>query len=240
MTPQASEAEPFLGVLMLDTAFQRPPGDVAASESYPFPTRIARVAGADVPQIVAAAGPPRSIVDAFIREARLLETAGAFGLITSCGFMIHAQAELSAAVRIPVATSALVLGPSLLPMIGRGRLGVLTADADALDDRALAAAGLPPQRVAIQGLEHERLWRDAILAPKNRQPNQFDVAAVQEIAVRNAQALKAQTPQISAILLECGNLPPYASAIKTATGLPVWSVLDAAHLLYRAAFPARF
>ena len=42
--------------------------------------------------------------------------------------------------------------------------------------------------------------------------------------------LVAQHPEITVIVLECGNLPPYADAISAATGRPVQSILDGVRL----------
>ena len=41
-----------LGILMLDTAFPRVPGDVGCAETFTFPVRYARVAGATVDEVV--------------------------------------------------------------------------------------------------------------------------------------------------------------------------------------------
>ena len=39
-----------------------------------------------------------------------------------------------------------------------------------------------------------------------------------------ARRLIAQHPEIEAFVLECTNMPPYASAIREATGLPVYDI----------------
>lgn len=230
----------FLGVLMLDTAFKLPPGDVGAEESYDIPVRILRVPRAEALDVVRAGAPLERIVDGFITAARQLEAEGAFGLITSCGFLVRAQAQIAAAVRIPVIASALTLGPLARAASGGARLGVMTADARALDEQAIIAAGLSPREVVIEGLENEPIWRRTILAPKARQSTEFDQEELAAVIVARARRLQKAAPDLGAVLLECANLPPYAAEIRDATGLPVWNILDAAALLYRGSFPTRF
>ena len=56
----------------------------------------------------------------FIEAGRELVAQGADGLTTNCGFLSLFQAELAAAVQVPVATSSLMQAPliqRLLPMI---------------------------------------------------------------------------------------------------------------------------
>lgn len=220
----------FLGVLMLDTGFPRIVGDVGNAASYPVPVRLKTVPGADVTEVVRAAGPSPEIVAAFVDAAMALERAGATGLITSCGFMVEAQVRMAAAVAIPVVTSALCLGPILAAMYG-GRIGVLTANSTALTPAMLRAAGMAPDQVAVAGMEGDAHWRDLILQSKFDQSREIDPPRIAAEAVRQATRLQDAHPDLTAILLECGNLPPYADEIRRATGLPVWSILDAARLI---------
>ena len=50
--------------------------------------------------------------------------------------------------------------------------------------------------------------------------------------------MSARVPDLGGFLLECGNLPPYADAIRAATGRPVFGILDAASLLWQGRLPA--
>lgn len=223
---------------MLDTAFPRIPGDVGHPDSYPFPVRFEVVAGADVPAIVRPGPPPAALIDAFVVAAQRLTAAGACGLVTSCGFLVHAQNALAEAVRVPVIASALLLGPELTAMTGQRPLGILTADGRALDAAALAAAGLAPSQVAIAGLEGEAAWRRLILETKAAQSTVIDTGEIETIARRATAGLIAASPEIGAILLECGNLPPYAGAIARVSGRPVFSILDAAQRLWSRTQPS--
>lgn len=224
----------FIGVLMLDTAFPRITGDVGNPASYPMPVRLHVVAGADVPRIVRGAAPDPALVEGFIAGARVLEAAGAVGIVTSCGFLVHVQAALAASVRVPVMASALSLGPMIRVISGGRRLGVLTADASALNAEALAVAGLAAADVSVAGLEDAPVWQQLILASKAEQAQQLNPTEIGDLAVARALALQTAHPDLGAILLECGNLPPYAARIRAATGLPVWHILDAARLIWEA------
>ena len=42
--------------------------------------------------------------------------------------------------------------------------------------------------------------------------------------VAAAQRLIARHPEVAAIVLECTNMPPYADAVRAATGLPVHDI----------------
>lgn len=226
---------PFLGVLALDTAFPRILGDAGNAASYAMPVRLKVVAGADVPKIVRDAPPPEPLVLGFLAAARDLEREGAVGLVTTCGFLVRVQARLAGAVSIPVLASALSLAPVVLALHGGRRLGVLTADAAALGSDALAAAGLPAERAVVVGLEDLPVWRRTILATKDAQARDLDSAGLERAVAAKARALLAEAPDIGAILLECGNLPPYAGVIAAAAGRPVYSILDGAALLWSAA-----
>ena len=101
-----------VGILMLDTRFPRIPGDMGHAATFPFPVRYHRVPGAS-PDLVVRRG-AAGLLPAFVEGARQLEREGVGAVTTNCGFLVKYQAELAAAVRVPVLTSSLLLVPLVL------------------------------------------------------------------------------------------------------------------------------
>lgn len=226
-----------LGILSLDTAFPRIPGDAGNVDSYRIETIIEVVPGAESVRVVSDADLPEALLEGFEAAARRLEDRGAVAIVSTCGFLVTAQARIATAVRVPVLVSGLSLYP-LVRAARPGRIGILTASAKALGHRALAAAGIDRTGIAIAGLEDVPAFADVILVRRADQPDQIDRDAIEAAVVAKALALQAAHGDLAAILLECGNLPPYASAIRAATGLPVFHIVDAAHLLVTALHPS--
>ena len=224
-----ADASPFLGILSLDTRFERVVGDAGNPESYAHPARLRVVRGADAPLLVRDALAPE-LAARFVRAARDLEAEGAGALVSTCGFLVSAQAEVAAAVRVPVMLSALSLVP-WLRAVRPGRIGVLTASAAALGPGALAAAGADAREVAVGGMEGVEAFARTFLAPKAEQPPRLDRAAMERAVAARAAALVREAPDVASILLECGNLPPYRDAIRAAAGRPVFDLVAAAPLL---------
>lgn len=224
--PQAG----FLGVVMLDTRFPRPPGDIGHPASFGVPVRRRVVAGAFPRKVVASAAALRAagLQRPFVEAMQELEREGARALTTSCGFLVLLQAELQAAVRVPVVSSSLLLLPGLLQK--EEQVGVLTISAEHLGEEHLRAAGVPAGRlrdVPVQGMDPAGAFAAAILG---NQPT-LDLAAAQADVVAAARALRERAPALHTVVLECTNMPPYAEAIVAATGWQVRSLLDAAPLL---------
>ena len=219
-----------LGVLSLDTAFPRIHGDVGNPDSYPFDVMIEVVRGADSPLIVRDGAPDAEMLDLFKAAAVNLESKGAAVIVSTCGFLVTAQSQIAASVKVPVMLSALSLYP-LVRASCPGRIGVLTASRSALGAKALAAAGIARADVAIAGMEEEPAFANVILVTRDAQPKTLDRSAIENAAVRKALTLQKDHADLSALILECGNLPPYADAIRKATGLPVFHLIDAARML---------
>jgi hypothetical protein len=212
-------------VLMLDTRFPRPPGDIGHPASFGLPVRQSVVTGAWPSRVVASAGSLRAsgLAGAFCAAARGLERDGAWAITTSCGFLVLLQRELQDAVGVPVATSSLLHLPRLL--CAQPRVGVLTISAGHLEREHLLAAGVAPERlgdVVVQGMARDGEFAGAILG--NRP--EMDLARAQADVVAAALALKAQAPDLRHVVLECTNMPPYAPAVRAATGWQVYSLLD--------------
>ncbi len=223
----------FIGVLMLDTAFERVLGDAGNPASYHLPVKTFVVENADSTVIVRDGRPDPAMVAAFCAAAQKLEADGAIALTSTCGFLITAQQEIARSVCIPVMVSALSLFSLIRAMHGARPVGIMTASSKQLGPAVLGAAGILPDQAAIAGLQDEDAFARCFLAPKSQQSTSIDQPAIQSAVVKKAVALCQSTPVMSAILLECGNLPPYAQAIRAATGKPVYSILDGVRFLVK-------
>lgn len=207
-----------LGVLMLDTRFTRFVGDIGNPESYGEPTLFEVVRGATVDKIVPAKAPP--LIEDFVKAGERLIARGADAITTGCGFLVLNQAELASRLGVPVATSALLLIPSLLKLLPAGkRLGVLTFSSRDLTSAHFVAAGAPPD-MAVEGVQQDGVFQKAIY----EQPCDDSAAAREAEVVAAARRLIARHADIGAILFECTNFPPHRAAVEAATGLPVYDV----------------
>jgi hypothetical protein len=221
----------FIGILSLDTAFPRIPGDAGNPMSYHLPARVRVVEGADSTSIVRDGQPTPDLVDAFINAAKELEAEGACLITSTCGFLIQIQDRVAASVSIPVMLSSLSLLPTIRAMNGKRPIGIMTASAPALGDAAIRAAGIAPEAVRIAGLQDVELFARTFLSRKSSQSLHFDPAEMEAEIVTAALRLIKKAPDITTILFECGNLPPYAKGVAKATGLPVFTMVDGARLI---------
>lgn len=205
-----------LGILMLDTAFPRVPGDVGHAQSWTMPVRYATVRGASPQRVVRDAD--ASLLQPFIEAARTLVTEGAAAITTSCGFLVRFQAELQAALPVPVWTSSLLALPTL------PRPGVITIDASSLGQAELRAAGASAH-TPIEGLRPGCALQQTLL---DNLPS-LDVVAAQAETVAAAERLVQRHPEIESLVLECTNLPPYAAAVEHAVRRPVHHLMSYVH-----------
>lgn len=214
MSPQRHVPDGFLGVLMLDTRFPRPPGDVGNRETYSragIPVRFVTVQGASPRKIVQDADP--SFLQPFVNAAVGLAAQGARLISTSCGFLARYQTVLQAAVPVPVVTS------SLLQCRGLDRVGIVTFDAQSLSRPLLDAVDVPADAV-VEGIAPGCEMHARILA----NAPEMDLAEVERNVVDAARRLAARDSGLRNIVLECTNMPPYRDAVARATGLPVHDI----------------
>jgi hypothetical protein len=206
--------EAFLGVLMLDTRFPRPPGDVGNPQTWAragIPVKFATVQGAFPARIVRERDP--ALLQPFVDAALQLQREGAAMITTSCGFLAAWQQELERAVGVPVITSSLLQAARLR------RPGIVTIAADALDPQVLAGAGVP-EGTSVQGVTPGCEFHRRILGNEAT----LDLAQAERDVVAAATALVRRHPDISDIVLECTNMPPYRDAIARATQRPVHDI----------------
>jgi Asp/Glu/hydantoin racemase len=174
----------------------------------------------------------RELLPAFIAGARFLEREGVRAITTNCGFLAKFQRELAAAVTVPVFTSSLMLVPMVHHMLPPGKaVGIMTVDASSLTPADFEGAGITPAMpVAIAGMETEREFTRVLLGNQMT----LDVEAARREHIRVAQRLCAEHPEISAIVLECTNMPPYRADIQAATGLAVFDIVHLVQMVHTA------
>jgi len=223
-----------VGILMLESRFPRAPGDMGNAGTWPFPVQYRVVRDATPDRVVRhrAAG----LVDGFIDAARDLVAHGVDGITTTCGFLSLFQKDIAAAVGVPVATSSLMQYPMIQAVLPPGkRVGILTISKASLVAEHLSAAGVPVD-VAVAGTDGGREFTRVVL---DDEPSlDFDLA--RNDLLQAAADLIAGDADIGAILLECTNMVPFATDIRSRTGLPVYSIYSFVTWFQAGLLPRRF
>jgi Asp/Glu/hydantoin racemase len=207
-----------IGILMLDTQFERFLGDVGNPGTWPFPVRYAVVTGATA--AAATNLQDDRLLDPFVTAGRALATEGVDGIATSCGFLALYQRELAARLLVPVATSALLQVPLIQAILPAGRrVGVLTFDAETLGSKHFKGVGAAPE-TPIAGLDPRSAFRADILGGRAA-----DFATREAGVIEAALRLARAAPDLGAVVLECTNFAPHAAAIHRALGVPIYDIV---------------
>ncbi|WP_374448672.1 aspartate/glutamate racemase family protein [Stella sp.] len=207
-----------LGILMLEAQFPRIPGDMGNARTWPFPVLYKVVSGASPDRVVRRKA--EGLLPDFLEAAAELVRLGADGITTNCGFLSLYQREIAAHVGVPVATSSLMQVPMVQATLPPGRkVGILTISAASMTRAHLEAAGVDPA-TPVMGTDAGREFSRAII---ENEPS-MDVAAAEADILEFGARLAASDPAIGAIVLECTNMAPYAAALRTHVGLPVFDI----------------
>lgn len=219
--PHAESYGHDIGVLLIDCRTPFIPGDVGNASSYRYPVLFRTVPDVTLDRLIEQGD--LSLTDKVIETARSLEAAGVTAITSDCGYMMHFQHQVAAAVSIPVMLSSLLQLPFIASLLGPDQaVGIVCANRRRLTADLLAKAN-PNARNAVHvaGLENCPNFRGPILD----ETDTLDSDAIEAEVVATAEALCAEHPEIGAILLECSNLPPYAHAVQAATRRPVFDFL---------------
>jgi hypothetical protein len=202
---------PLIGVILLDTNFPRPAGDIGQASTFEragLAVRFLRVPSATARRVVQQADP--ALLQPFVEAARTLANDGASLITTTCGFLARYQTALQAAVPVPLISSSLLLCREL------DQPGIVTFDAQSLGVDVFEGAGVP-LGTPVAGLEPGCSLQTAIFGDH---PS-LDLEEARSDVVNAALRLTQEHPQVRHIVLECANMPPYRDAVAKATGRPV-------------------
>ena len=223
-----------IGVLMLDTAFERFNGDVGNARTWPFPVQYRVVAGASPDRVTGARD--MSLLPAFKAAADDLIAGGVDAITTTCGFLALYQNELAAHCSVPVATSALLQVPIVTRILPAGRHpAILTFSAEDLTRRHLEAVGVDPA-TPIYGMPVNSRFQRSI----REGDRGVDFATLKQEVLQAASGMLAKDPGIGAIIAECTNLTPYSRDIRRLLGVPVFDAVSLIHWLHRSLEPQHF
>jgi Asp/Glu/hydantoin racemase len=210
-----------LGILMLETRFPRLPGDVGHAATWPFPVRYEVVPGATSSRVLAPE-PDDALLEPFVASARRLEAEGVRAITTSCGFLSVFQSELSAAVSVPVLTSALLQVPLASRLIGPGRRVAILTERPNLTERHFAGAGWSTSDVPVV---IRALPADAVFPTVYADDGvEADPEVLETELATTARDLVREHPDVGAIVLECTNFVPFAHVVRHRSGLPVFDL----------------
>jgi len=225
-----------IGILLVDCRTPFIPGDVGNATTYPFPVLYRTIPDLTLTRLIDEAD--KNHTAKVVATARELEDMGVRAIASDCGYMIHFQAEVAAAVKVPTILSTLIQLPMLERSIGPDRrIGLICANKNRLTPDMLTLAGLSnPDRVVIRGMEASQPFRAPIL---DEEPLLDDELIERDITATAVEMVSAH-PEIGPILLECSNMPPYAHAIQKATGRPIFDFTTLIGLYQVASFRRPF
>lgn len=186
-------------------------------DSYRFPVELCRIEGANIGTVLE--NPSPAVLSRMIGKARELAGGGIKAVTTSCGFNAVFQKELAEALDIPVFTSSLLQVPYLRNVLPENKsIAVVTAKEAALKKEHFDAVGIAENmKVVVLGMENSPEWNKIFTDPDR----DIDLEIVAREVVSTAAEAVRERPDIGAFVLECTDLPPFAQAIREATGRPV-------------------
>ncbi|QOZ23922.1 hypothetical protein [Bradyrhizobium sp. CCBAU 51753] len=145
---------------------------------------------------------------------------GANLVTTTCGFVIPLQDTIAKQLRVPFIASSLLQIP-LVHRLVQGRVGVITANDEALTKNYLQSAGVSDAvPTAVLGLQRHKEFAEPYLNGNGG----LDFERIEACVAGTSAELLERFPDIKAFVCECHNLPPFAAAIQRKTGRPVFDV----------------
>ncbi|TAG73178.1 MAG: hypothetical protein EAZ24_11935 [Burkholderiales bacterium] len=210
---------PPLGIVMLDTSFERPLGDAGNPASWPFPVKIERVLRAYANEVVTGRFKDYQV---FVKTINSLRASGCICVISTCGFLARLPQSIEGLRDEGVVLSTLLRYRALGQRLGEDRrVGIVTIDRRSIDEEIRNNCGIEADAIVVSPSRDGHFCRAILDAA-----HPLDTAQAEQEMVATALAAQRDYPQIGHWLFECANMPPYRAAVVRATGLPVYDTLQ--------------
>jgi len=217
----ASASLPKMGVIMLNTAFPRPVGDIGNAATFRGNVVYEVVEAATVSRVMGGMGQDETLAGGFLAARDRLIEQGAQIVTTSCGVLVFYQDDLAKGCGTPIVASSLFQVARRRKEFA-GPVGILVMDSRSLTPAHLEAAGCPPDS-PVAGLENGTELHRVLKANSPAVP--LDPEHAKQDVIAAARHILEEAPQTAAFVMECTNLPPYRAALEQALGLPVFDIL---------------
>ncbi|MGL6200798.1 MAG: aspartate/glutamate racemase family protein [Lachnospiraceae bacterium] len=196
------------------------PGNVVNAYTYDFPVRMRAVKNLTNTRLFNA---DPAIVDDIIEAAKsMVENEGVRAICSACGFFGNYHKQVVAALDVPVAMSSLVQVPLIQALLKPNKkIGILTANGAAMTQNLLNNCGI----TKTDNLVIKDALQTKEFAAVVDMRGHFDNEIARNEIVTLARQMVEENPEIGAILLECSDMPPYASSIQEAVKLPVFDFI---------------
>ncbi len=224
-----------IGILVLDTGFERITGDIGYAPTWKFPVQYAVVRGATSKRVVQTTI-DEEVVQLFLKACDDLVALGVDGITTSCGFLALLHPRLVAHCPVPVVSSSLLQIPLVQSILPKGkRVGVVTMNQDALTPAHFAAVGAPTD-LPIAGIPQDSRFRQHQLT------NQLtaDAKVHERTVLEVTGTLLAANPDIGALVFECTNLPTFSAKVEKTFGIPVYDIVTLIDWFHAGLKPRRY
>ncbi len=217
---QKKDNQPYIGIIKLDTKFQRLLGDIGNPNTWNFPV-VYQVIEGIYPENIVNHDDYRVLISA-IKAARYLEEKGVDAITTTCGFMAKYQKDISNSVNVPVFTSSLLQIPMIYQILNKKkRIGVITANSKSLTEEHLYGAGIQNSPLIIMGMENREYFQKIFI---QNQPGFINKERIIKEIIETVKNMLNFNKDIGAIVLECTNMSPYAYDIQKISNLPVFDI----------------
>jgi len=223
--PHQAVAGCAIGIVVLDLRYPLLPGNVANASTWDFPVMYRILAGTGVEILDA----DPTILEKVIQAGREMEYQGVRAIVGSCGYFGFYQREVAAALTVPAFMSSLLQAPMILASLKPDqKLGIICAVAKSLTPALLEACQINDQlRLVIAGAQDLPEFKNIIGCT-----GRLDNGRLKQEMIGLAEKLVADNPDVGAILLECSDMPPYASAIQRAVKKPVFDFTTLVNWIY--------
>ncbi|WP_439311353.1 aspartate/glutamate racemase family protein [Virgibacillus sp. W0181] len=215
-----------IGILMLDTQFHRPVGDIGNQQTFPFPVVYKKIQGASISRVVNEADP--TLLEPFIQASKELEEEGIKAITTSCGFLAIYQKEIQEQLTVPFFSSSLLQIP-LAESVAGGPIAVITASKGNLSEAHLRGVHAHKSQLIVEGMDDMPAFSGAII----KEEITLDEALVREEMKQVIERIIKNNPTVRAIVLECTNMPPYKEAIREVTSIPIFDITTLVNYMYQ-------
>jgi len=215
-----------LGLITIDLGFEALPGMVWHADTFDFDVQHHQLRATSLGQRIVAGDP--KLRESVIKAGQELAADGVDEVATACGYFSVYQQDLEIATGKAVHSSPLMMLPELLGQLP-AELGVLVvwaADSGA-NPAALTAAGIDPanDRVSSTAMPADGAFALSVLGD-----DAIDVNTITDelasVVTAGTVTSENQTHKVGAVLLECGEMPAFASTLRSQSGPPIYDYND--------------